>query len=362
MNSERVVPFSRIRLSTAVGISARFPWVTPAATLDVHDAKLGDAKKIRVVDGGYADNSGVDTALDVIKSIETVISQLNASTNPEQSIGELKSKYKKISLNLIILSAGDYPIRTSFFLGEYLEPIRALLTTRKARANVAISRASRELQTIEIEKLSKGNSIFRVTADRARLVKISNDYYELPLGWAISSKTRDIIGKQSGRYWDCSPSIAFHQDPQYPEADCAQLLISHELAQSLREAGHEIGLKAYVESIPGLRVSKSTPRLNHARLASCYNSEPTTQPKMRLMQTDALDAILDEKWDAHRERSDERWLAYILASTAHDTLNFRTRSEFFSYNTAEQIQRRFKALFTTVDSARDFVRRAGKAS
>jgi hypothetical protein len=348
-------PLSRIRMSTAVGISARFPWVTPAATLEVHEPKLGKANKIRVVDGGYADNSGVDTALDLIKSIQTLIDRKNEpSTASVQPAAGSQTDYKKISLNLIILSTGDYPVRSSFYLGEFLEPIRALLATRTARANVAINRASRELQTINIKELKKANSTFTLTVDRARLARVGNNYYELPLGWVISGKTREIISKQSGRFWDCSPSMTFHQDPKYPEADCVQLLISHELTQSLKEAGQKITRKAYVDSFLHLTPIKIVPRLNHNRLASWYNSYPSTRPKMRLMQSDALDAILDE-WDAHPELSDERWLAYILASTANDTDNFRTRSERFSYSAPDQIQRRFNKRFPSVDSAREYV-------
>ena len=43
-----------LRLSTAAGISARFPWVTPAATVWVKDEGLfGPVDRIRLVDGGY---------------------------------------------------------------------------------------------------------------------------------------------------------------------------------------------------------------------------------------------------------------------------------------------------------------------
>ena len=57
----------QIRLSTAAVISARFPWVTPAATVPIGDDRLGPQAKIRLVDGGYVDNSGVETALDLIE-------------------------------------------------------------------------------------------------------------------------------------------------------------------------------------------------------------------------------------------------------------------------------------------------------
>ena len=44
-----------IRVSTAVGISARFPYVLPAATV------MRGRSAVHLVDGGYFDNSGVET-------------------------------------------------------------------------------------------------------------------------------------------------------------------------------------------------------------------------------------------------------------------------------------------------------------
>jgi hypothetical protein len=52
-----------IKLSTAVGLSARFPWVLPAATF-----RYGD-QDVRLVDGGYFENSGAETAYDIVKML-----------------------------------------------------------------------------------------------------------------------------------------------------------------------------------------------------------------------------------------------------------------------------------------------------
>jgi hypothetical protein len=56
-----------IRLSTAALTSARFPIVSPAGVLRViSDAKFGD----RIVDGGYFENSGLTTALDIASALK----------------------------------------------------------------------------------------------------------------------------------------------------------------------------------------------------------------------------------------------------------------------------------------------------
>jgi hypothetical protein len=55
-----------LRLSTAALISARFPVISPAGTVPMRDGVHGDS----VVDGGYFENSGLSTALDVASSIQ----------------------------------------------------------------------------------------------------------------------------------------------------------------------------------------------------------------------------------------------------------------------------------------------------
>src|SRR5262249_21123726 len=74
-----------LRLSTAAFVSARFPWVTPAAT--TVDSRF-DPKTLKLVDGGYVDNSGVESALDLGAAIDKV------------------AKAKKANLNLIALTGG----------------------------------------------------------------------------------------------------------------------------------------------------------------------------------------------------------------------------------------------------------------
>ena len=57
-----------VRLSTAASVSARSPFVSPHANMRDRRAQLADS----VVDGGYFDNSGVVTALDVARAIKAL--------------------------------------------------------------------------------------------------------------------------------------------------------------------------------------------------------------------------------------------------------------------------------------------------
>lgn len=72
-------PQGDVPLNVAVGISARFPFVLPAAsftkTVSVNEDQVQSddsarSVKIRLVDGGYFENSGAETALDVVSHLK----------------------------------------------------------------------------------------------------------------------------------------------------------------------------------------------------------------------------------------------------------------------------------------------------
>jgi hypothetical protein len=61
-----------IRLSTAASVSARSPFVSPHANVRDRRSQLTDS----VVDGGYFDNSGIVTALDIARSVKALDGRL----------------------------------------------------------------------------------------------------------------------------------------------------------------------------------------------------------------------------------------------------------------------------------------------
>ena len=73
-----------IRLSTAASVSSRSPFVTPHAGIRNRTGQLIDS----AVDGGYFDNSGIVTALDIARSVKALDARLlpfilQVSNNPE---------------------------------------------------------------------------------------------------------------------------------------------------------------------------------------------------------------------------------------------------------------------------------------
>jgi predicted chitinase len=344
-----------IRLSTAAGISARFPWVTPAATIPVGDARLGKSKKIRLVDGGYVDNSGVETALNLLESIQPIVDSINQPI-PElqRTAGTVAVAARKVRARLIVLSGGDYPVRTTFALGEILEPIRALLSTRGSRAYVAIDTAARRFPPRELASLGEGEARITVDASDLRHASLNSRFYPLPLGWSMSNRTRQIIEKQSGHFWECEPDLNFTQSQKsLSETDCIQLLIYHELNQSVASAANEIAIASRLD-----RESDSSGGTDHRlpqdELLQCYIA--SSDLIMSRPQARAFEALL-RIWDSHREWKDDRLLALTLATIASETANFRVRSDILSFRSAERIHSLWPNRFPTAAAAVPFVNR-----
>ena len=182
----RVAP--DIRLSTAAFISARFPWITPAASVPIRDEVTGETVKVRLVDGGYSDNSGVETAMDLMERLsigaDGYISFHEAETADDLPLPP------RARVSLIALTGGDFPVRTSFAFGELMEPIRAMLNVRQSRAYAAISRAAQLYPPTPAGQFDYEGQATIVKVDTVRLVVLDNPYYALPLGWALSDRSR----------------------------------------------------------------------------------------------------------------------------------------------------------------------------
>jgi predicted chitinase len=327
-----------LRLSTAAFVSARFPWVSPAATIPAKDdLSPANVDKTRLVDGGYFDNSGVETAVDLLQALETQIDELNKATDRPN-----------VAVKLIVLGGGQYPARDSFALGETMEPIRALLSTRESRAYIAINKASRipQLRDQSYERNIHG-SIERVAIKSLRLVGLKKHAYDLPLGWAMSLRTREIIENQSGRFWDCDPTSEFTQSDELSgsSGDCVQLLIGHELNGSLDPAIQELAIQQHYSKGGALR-QKAESRLNMPAIVRCFAGY--TEPAVHLPQARLMIRLLKE-WDYYPKIEDRRMLAYVLGTALHETSNLRVFSENVLYKTPQRILAVFGSRFSTAD-------------
>lgn len=343
-----------VPLSTAAGMSARFPWVTPAATVHVEDEKFKPSKKLRLVDGGYVDNSGVETALDLIQCLAELQKEFaDKATDSAAFLPDGKTRYKRIRIHLIVLSGGDYPARDSYALGEAMEPIRTLLSARSSRAYVAIERAARDFLPYEIVKRRFADADIAVSAVSLKRTNLFNRFYDLPLGWAMSGRSRSIIDQQSGQFWNCDPDVKFTQKlgDRAIEADCIQLLVYHELNRSLKNAGEAVALEEELKKRFRAGAAKE-PRVDHQAVMRCYRDKEL--PEIGPHQAVNLEALLDV-WDEHPEWHDDRWLSYLLGSTVVESADFRMRSEVFSVGSVARIRAIWPSRFQSDEEAAKFV-------
>ncbi len=163
-----------IRLSTAVHMSSRFTYVSPAGTVN---QPKGD---LHVVDGGYYENSGALTAAEIVDSITTfcersensgICSQLepvaliisNNPSNPNR-LAEGSQDQKKVPRILF----------------QYFSPLWTLLNARTAhgfRAEDYLKAVAGSERTIRFQLKSTGDET-------------------VPLGWMLSERTESEINDQ----------------------------------------------------------------------------------------------------------------------------------------------------------------------
>jgi hypothetical protein len=161
-------------LSTAVHLSARFTYLSPAGLIDT--GRRGTARWLRLVDGGYFDNSGAVTAAEIVHAVLHAHAALGV-TRP---------------IRIIVLHLPNEPLDAGAvardwsggreFLGETLDPVRALLATRVARGTQAVEALRREHE--------------RVPEVRLLSIAPCRQAAPLPLGWVLSAQVRHDLRAQ----------------------------------------------------------------------------------------------------------------------------------------------------------------------
>ena len=328
----------------------------------------------RLVDGGYVENSGVETALDLIEKLKSV-----------QGTADVP----KFRIYLLSLVSGDFGDHGAFTAGELMEPVRALLSTRSSRTYIALNQAARD-NLLSSKEDASGMPSFQVFA-RTDLTGL---FYSLPLGWTLSEKTSDIVSVSSGRFWDCLPKADFNQSrSKQSNADCLQIKVFHLLNGSVKAAfqAHKDSTiaEAYVSALDdetasapnGEKLEKKTEKPNAKiapdRLLACYESnwiqvrsyaryqarvkayeeriskpikdnQPSPEPPpyrksyLAYFQAEQIKALLQE-WDGLDEADkDPRILAYILGSVSYDSAEFTRKSENFSFSSVTQVPPRWR--------------------
>ena len=215
-----------VALSTAVGVSARFPWVLPAASWKAEGRvrrrpiarrtiKRSPSQSVsrfrtryfRFVDGGYFEYSGVETALDIIQVIDTL----------QESRRIAGRERLAIKVNLIVLSddesvedalgSGNFGnkhraivARSGF--GELASPVEALLNSRLSRASLSVTRAVNRLCP-RCYRSRRDRRLLPGFDGDARIFRLNLTDFPLTLGWQLSSAARRLIAAHTGKANKC---------------------------------------------------------------------------------------------------------------------------------------------------------------
>jgi len=171
---------TQLPLSTAVLLSARFTYVSPAGLMGTSgpDARA----RQRIVDGGYFDNSGGVTAQEILRAISLA--------HAERTRTAPATRPMRLIL-LHIRNSPPNPRRARFglsalpegyvWLSETLSPVHALLNTGPARAAQIMSYLNGSQPAGELTFYD---------------VKLYRDRTDLPLGWALSCAVQQEMERQ----------------------------------------------------------------------------------------------------------------------------------------------------------------------
>jgi len=191
-----------IRTSAAAGASARFTYVSPAGRVDIEGAR-----HLRLVDGGYFENSGAATIADLLAELADgtledpgfrpvlMVIRNNVTAAPlcRRDLGDIA----------VTLDPGK-PMGDDFNanISEVASPIEALLHTRNAREREAEVKAARTVETmggavIEVPlaavlrvRIAALTSAGTEPLPEDRLKEVEGRYVEPPLGWSLSEEVR----------------------------------------------------------------------------------------------------------------------------------------------------------------------------
>jgi uncharacterized Zn-finger protein/predicted acylesterase/phospholipase RssA len=170
-----ILDASRIRLSTAVLLSARFPVISPAGRLPV------SAPDALVVDGGYVDNSGTLTAREVVDALEAALDDDKAA------FGHVKI--------VTLMIANDPDPQT--------QPVHKNTTSWDISASI-VGALSSPVETLDLLRQAHTVNFKRDYAKHVRELggivlndlRPHADSVQFPLGWTLARRTMEAMDFQ----------------------------------------------------------------------------------------------------------------------------------------------------------------------
>jgi hypothetical protein len=178
---------SRIPLSEVVLNSARFTYLSPAGTLETAATPAPTPPQLQLVDGGYFENSGTTTLLEVMQQLRLIARQrgqslrfivLHISNDPD--IADFVTQHDPARFEPLYSTAcpAVFGKPKNILNDELTAPLKALLDTRSARGEYARMQLLQNLQ-VDQAQAAQGDMLWHF--------RLCHGDYPIPLGWTISA-------------------------------------------------------------------------------------------------------------------------------------------------------------------------------
>ncbi|MBI1305965.1 MAG: hypothetical protein GC181_05065 [Bacteroidetes bacterium] len=153
-----------IPISTAIGLSSRFPFMTPPALLRKPNGKVWGS----LVDGGYYENLGVKTMLEVYEVLKVIAVRR-----------EFPVRFHLIAIRNTKTTSREKPVRGMF---ELMSPMITF-------SNIWENTGDEALQSARNLLAAYGDNLIEIHLWR-------DDHENIPLGWYLSDEARMNIDRQ----------------------------------------------------------------------------------------------------------------------------------------------------------------------
>jgi hypothetical protein len=201
-------------VSTAVGLSARFPWITPSGWYAVKDPYNPKAKRTyRFADGGYSEGSGAGTGYKIAQFLAERIKKQSVPVNAV--------------VHLVMLTASSPPLErfwmdsnSSRAYGELALPFVAMTSARRGQAYTTVY----DIASAATDKLKISQA------------RVYDAVVPLAIGWQLAPLTREYIDVYSGDPQRCKqlkPTLENHwmlASTYVDAADCLSSALADELS------------------------------------------------------------------------------------------------------------------------------------
>ncbi len=184
-------------LSAMVHNSARFTWVSPAGRYNGDSA----CKGVRVVDGGYFENSGTATADDIVWAIHEKYPGLVRTLLVQIRNEPVKEDAYRIDCDYMSAAKAETRKGPRVAMSEVFDPLIALFAGRNARADQAKLAMKRRVcgkPSARKGALAQGGTetLREASGEFVEFALLKDDSAGFPLHWAISEDTLARMERQ----------------------------------------------------------------------------------------------------------------------------------------------------------------------